>query len=190
MNSTKHHEVTAGGRKYRFCVVCRGDDQPLVYCHSCSQPYHFECAELKFDERYESGTTITRKDWLCIDCVHESKNESTQKVKLSAEEKAVAKALNKRISFCKESARNICKWRKSFITDHRKLLEPFCAESTLDRLCVGTEIQRSATIINGGYHKVSPSYITVKVRDYQLEGINRMYDWYNRGVGGILADEM
>ena len=109
---------------------------------------------------------------------------------LSKEEKVTAQNLKKRLQFCKESAGKLCQTRKQFISDHRTLLEPFCGNATLDKL-TKNQVHESVFVPNEvGFLKQSPAYITVPVRDYQLEGINRMYDWYLRGVGGILADEM
>ena len=37
---------------------------------------------------------------------------------------------------------------------------------------------------------VQPPNVTGQMRDYQLEGLNWMYNLYQNGVPGILADEM
>jgi SNF2 family DNA or RNA helicase len=73
-------------------------------------------------------------------------------------------------------------------------LEPFCDRAVLDKLSAGfqagEESSMDASRTTALCHTVSPPFITVQVRDYQLEGINRLLEWYARGVGGILADEM
>lgn len=36
----------------------------------------------------------------------------------------------------------------------------------------------------------SPDYIKGELREYQFDGVSRMFSWFSRGIGGILADEM
>ena len=206
LNTKQSNFLSVGGKKFRFCAICRGDDLPFIRCNTCSKPFHFECAAVPFDQRFEPNTTIIRKDWMCVFCTEvDDDSEVEDKLILSKDERKMAQDLKKRLHFCKDSANKLCQARKHFISDHRSLLEPFCDDALLNKLsAVNNKHEAENEVIscsskitdlvcvedNIGFLKQSPSYITVPVRDYQLEGINKMYDWYLRGVGGILADEM
>jgi hypothetical protein len=41
----------------------------------------------------------------------------------------------------------------------------------------------------GAIHE-TPSFISMPLTDYQIEGVNTLTRWFERGIGGILADEM
>jgi len=135
--------------------------------------------------RFDRGTTKVRKDWLCHQCCLSP--AKTGAPKLTTEEKLAAKNLKLRFDICKDYARRLWVSRKRFLVDQRALLEPFCDPAALDRLSSGAD---TAPLVAAERSVVTPPYIQASLRDYQLDGVNCMYEWYLRGVGGILADEM
>lgn len=47
-----------------ICISCSGiDNDPLIWCSGCAEPYHYECAKGYPKEKY--GQTYR---WLCLDC--------------------------------------------------------------------------------------------------------------------------
>lgn len=195
LSSTKRGKaaaITVGGRQYRFCAVCRGDDAPFIRCAHCSQPSHFECANLALDQRYIPGTVTTRKDWICAHCVIGA--EDGNEVDCSSSKPGNTpltegmRETKRRLQASQSAGRELLRARKIFFGRIRSLLQPFCNELVLNRIsCEQDDVNES---LHKHIHAESPPFISVKVRDYQLAGINKMYDWYLRGVGGILADEM
>ena len=99
------------------------------------------------------------------------------------------KALASRFAVCKSTKRLMN--NRHFLIENRSYIEPFCLPVTIDRLAVNAapldfHISEFPPLLSSP----GPEYINAEIRDYQLEGINQMIGWYERGVGGILADEM
>ena len=47
-----------------ICISCSGvDNDPLIWCSGCCEPFHYECAKGFPKSKY--GTTYR---WLCLDC--------------------------------------------------------------------------------------------------------------------------
>ena len=177
--SERSSAITVAGKKFRFCFACRGDDAPLIRCMKCTHPWHFECANLGIDQRYSPGTLNIRKDWKCTNCT-DTPDEPRE---LLTEE---SREVKRRLQASKNAGRQVLHARKNFFAQIRPLLQPFCDSISLNKLCSDTPTESTVDPVLSE----SPSYITVQVRNYQLQGINRIFDWYQRGVGGILADEM
>ena len=193
LNDKKYNVSTSTGssNRFRFCMLCRGDDSPFIKCENCKKPYHFECANLRSDEIYEADTNCIRKDWSCPDCI----DTKDKKIVISDEVKQAKKEFAIRASINKDSIAKILNSRKKFLNDKRVFLEPFCDSLILDKLSsnagpMDEEYQSKASKISNGKLRETPKFIKAELRDYQLIGYNTMLEWYLRGVGGILADEM
>ena len=49
--------------RYRFCEICRGDDDLLLACIECSKKYHIECLT-----HAPKDFKIDSTKWKCEDC--------------------------------------------------------------------------------------------------------------------------
>jgi hypothetical protein len=182
---------TAAAAMVRYCCICRGEDE-LLLCTACKRCYHEECAKVRKSDIDDIA------QWLCDDCsvLSDAELEKKEKVK----------------SNFKSSFKHIKKWhleimqrRREFLHAKRPLLLPFCTEKKLDaviskgisRASKGGERGAGAGAGGGGNSPdmdlsitETPHFIHAELRSYQLEGVSTLCAWAQRGVGGILSDEM
>ena len=178
-------------KKFRFCDVCRGDDAfNLITCNACGRRCHVECLQ-RADYNIDK-ITIDPTQWKCIDCINNVEANS-----LSTE----------RIQIIKKFHQDILKARGTFFQEQKAFLEPFCSsnKNTFNRLInkynainISSNTKSSSPsyqdlikeLINELNQNINPTYIKGELREYQFDGVSKIFTWFSRGIGGILADEM
>lgn len=175
--------------RYRFCEICRGDDDTLLACIECSKKYHIECL------RHQPKTSkIDPTKWKCEDCENGFQ--------------CVAVSVN-RMTKTRNFHNGILKNRAKFLKENRKYFQSFNDSDTAINKLINLHLpekkkqsnKKSASITEANsdreeiFQEVidtfnrfeSPSYINGCLRAYQCIGASKMLSWFQRGVGGILA---
>ena len=182
--------------RLRFCVVCRGDpDDSSIRCSKCQKPFHSECAEIS------SSQTLTdafKSSWQCVFCQNDSIDQAARmSVKLpkkTQEDIETDNILHERFAYVRKVSAIVNENRRHYLSTQKEYILPFCTSHVLNKVIDKQSLPAGSRNQWKDYDtaplQVSPSFINATVRDYQLVGINTMFSWYLRGVGGILADEM
>lgn len=166
----------------KYCCVCREKDDLLV-CKACKKCYHEDCAKVR-------RADITQlSNWLCQDCCDLSE------IEIIGKKRAASADVNSNFKTTRKWHTQILQRRVSFLEEKKQLLLPFCSKKKLDIL-INKASSSSAhlrgvedldlSIVDSG----TPDYIFAELRPYQLEGVSTLCTWAQRGVGGILSDEM
>lgn len=141
----------------------------MFWCAQCRRGFHNDCIKLRRKQN---------EDWVCDDC-------KTEIVNTERETKTLERF--KRVNAMHSQ---ILKVRAEYIRKNRNFLEPFCGQDTLNRL---SKVPGKKTTLKKEDYLLesSPEYISeVKLRNYQLQGVSKLINWFFRGIGGILGDEM
>ena len=161
----------------RYCCICRGEDH-LHGCKLCKRWFHEECAKIS------SAELKNIAEWVCGDCSVMSDTEVTSRKRGRHE--------------LKDKFKNVRLWhseileeRKRFLSANKDLLLPFCDEKKLDSLISRRSTKKEAASSPEDLSIYeTPGFINAELRAYQLEGVSTLLSWAQRGIGGILGDEM
>ena len=160
---------------YRYCSECRGDDGPFLICTKCSKKYHPECVGI-------SSKQLPIQSYICTFCVQYNDVQHVQPIELTKKLDAIKLMHHYQLAN-----------RNEFIQVNKASFLQFCDNKKLEHI-LNIKIPKVPLNINDvDYCNINdtPSYLTnASLRDYQVDGINKINSWYLRGIGGILADEM
>jgi len=160
-----------------WCDTCRGDvegSEVLLRCTSCPRRFHMECAGLRSDPG---------RGWMCPYCEADDEDEQPS----SKEQKSEKAKLKKRIAAVRK-CHTECKDRsRSFLTQKKSHLKPFCSSKFVKSLKQQTKPASASRIVI----KKKPAFVHATLRSYQVTGVNWLLSRYSQlGTGCIVADEM
>ena len=169
----------------KYCCVCRDDigRGEKLECVECGKLSHLDCANCY-------GSEIeTTEDWKCPHCsiLSAAELESRKKEKVD---------VKTRFRNVKSWHSRILKRRRDFLCSRKDLLTPFCTEkkisSMIGKANLNQKVKNTSDLDDETDLSIqeTPHYIHAELRSYQLEGVSTLCSWAQRGVGGILADEM
>jgi len=160
---------------YRYCSECRGDDGPFLICTKCSKKYHPECVGIPSKQ-------LPIQSYTCSFCIQYEDVKYVQPIELT-----------KKLETIKLMHHYQLANRNEFIQVNKTSFLQFCDNKKLDHI-LNIKIPKVPLNINDQDYcnlESTPSFLTnASLRDYQVDGINKINSWYLRGIGGILADEM
>lgn len=163
---------------YRFCTECRGDDDlnQMLCCVSCGKKVHPECIGITL------SSSLLLESYTCSYC----EKNSDEKISRSNE-------LVKKMSIVKLMHHYQLTARALFIKENIDTFSQFCSLQGLSASLIAKQYKNSMTIDENKFVDIDerPEFLmNAELRDYQVEGIQRINSWFLRGIGGILADEM
>jgi len=162
-----------------WCDLCRDSPdagEPLVKCTACPRRFHKECC---------AAGTKGGEPWRCKACSAGAGS--------TAEDKKTGKVSKERTKLVRAAHAQLRASSRLFYLAEKDRLSPFVP---LDRFTNLTEMKLGGA--EGVKEKevkatrIGPkeSYIHAELREYQVDGVNWILGQYERGVGGILADEV